>query len=90
MLRPAILALPLLTGACAAYERNCLNDHTQVEVGQVRALPGEGFEVFGGPGPRYVTIEASQVAPGLRPGTAGDPADDFPKPRYRDFSCRPL
>lgn len=88
MFRPAILVLPLLTGACAAYERNCLNSHVSPEYGTVSAIPG-GFEVSGS-GVRQTPIEATQVAPNLRPGTGGDPADDYPKPRIRDLECKPL
>lgn len=88
MFRPIALALPLLAAACARYEGNCLNDHVAPEYGTVKAIPG-GFEVQGS-GVRQTTIEVSQVPHGMRPGTAGDLADDSPKPMQRTFSCRPL
>jgi len=87
---PIALALPLLAGACSfQYAANCMNGHVSPNYGTVAALPGGGFEVTGS-GVRQTPLEVSQTAAPLRPGTAGDPADDYPKPKQRGFACRPV
>ena len=77
--------------ACSSFEpmqASCLNGHASPNYGEVKAIPG-GFEVAGS-GHAYTTIEITQPALGARPGTAGDPADDYPKSAYRTFACRTL
>ena len=92
------LGISALAGGCSTtqveastgYAASCLNSHTFPAYGEVRATDDGGFEVFGDIGHRYQAIEITQTAAAARPGTAGQPADDYPKPAMRDFTCKPL
>ena len=78
-----------LLAACGSYEpyeASCLNGHVWPNYGSVREAPG-GFEVIGS-GPAYTPLEVTQHNAPLRPGTAGEPADDYPKASMRYFECR--
>lgn len=89
----AATVLALAVSACGTapyrYQDNCLNGSVSPNYGEVSATPDGGFEVSGS-GVRHTPIVVSQVAPNLRPGTAGDPADDYPRPKQRGFECRPV
>lgn len=79
--------LCITLAGCPGFEDSCMNDYARVNYGTVRETP-DGFEVGGKPGPLYAPMEVIQAGAALRPGMAGDPADDYPKPRMRDFYCR--
>lgn len=82
----------LCISACSGAEppeASCLNAHARPYYGTVKPIPG-GLEVGGNPGPRYEPMEVTQPAWSLRPGTFGDPADDYPQPLYRSFRCKML
>lgn len=85
-MRALFLAFALT--ACApyeTYEASCLNGHVRAGYGSVEGTLGE--LVFSGGGPVYREIAVIQTAAPLRPGTAGIPADDYPKPSMRSLEC---
>ena len=80
-----------ILSACGSFEpmeASCLNQFATADYGEVRPIPG-GFEVTGS-GPAYTPLVIEQAAAPMRPGTAGDPRDDYPKPAMRYFVCTPL
>ena len=91
----ATLALPLALAACGfgPYERaeqSCLNHFAGVDDrSQVVRPLGAGFELTGDP-QIYRPMVITQTAAPLRPGTAGDPAADYPSVSMRAFHCEPV
>lgn len=85
------LAVLLLLGACAPYERleqSCLNTHVRANYGTVRELPGGGFEVTGS-GVTYTRIEVTQPSAGPT-GDSDEVAAAYPKQSMRGLACRSL
>ena len=96
MHRTAIaIAAALALSACGfgpyeTQEASCLNWFAGVDDrSQVVTPLGNGFELTGDPRV-FRPLVITQTAAPLRPGTAGDPAADFPKVYTRGFTCKPV
>ena len=88
-IRTGLIALAFTLAGCGSYEPNeasCLNRAAVADYGTVSPLSGGGFMVEGS-GPVIVPTVITQIGAPLRPGAAGDPKDDYPKPAMRVFVC---